>query len=417
MKVIVVILALALAVSPAPAQPDRFTPVERAAQHAISLNRPAPDFFDGALLGNGGMGVVVTTRPDAVVLYFAHNNVWDIRVAENNRDKIGTFQEIFDRVKAIPDTLDLLTRDPWYARYSSMAAENYGKPYPRPFPCGSVLLGFDRRNAELTGHRLDIATGLCEVFFLTPDQKKIRLQVTADMASDRLWMRLVDDRGNPCKNIFDRIRVFIDPSTPAEFPKATIGEQLAKGMLSFRQVLPYAEPGKYDPAAGHPGDKAFRLLAAVDGALGKSTRINWDGNVQGMAPLEAALLNRDAFTGCITLDEGLATAVGSGYQGVQPPKPEGFIGIKEKNREVWADYWNRSGVILADTLLEQVWYRNLYFLNCAAKEGVNPPGLFANWNYNQIGTAWHGDYHMNYNTQQPFWATFSSNHLEKTCPM
>lgn len=52
-------------------------------------------------------------------------------------------------------------------------------------------------------------------------------------------------------------------------------------------------------------------------------------------------------------------------------------------------------------------------MNCAVKEGVNTPGLFANWSYNNIGTAWHGDYHMNYNTQQPFWVTFSSNHLEK----
>jgi len=55
------------------------------------------------------MGVFVTTRPDAVVLYFGHNNVWDIRLAENNREKIGNFQEIFNKVKAIPDTLKLLT--------------------------------------------------------------------------------------------------------------------------------------------------------------------------------------------------------------------------------------------------------------------------------------------------------------------
>ena len=413
---IALILALALATGITNGQPERFVPAERAKMHAISLDRPAPDFFDGALLGNGGLGVVVTTRPDAVVLYFAHNNVWDIRLAENNREKIGTFREIFERVKAIPDTLDLLTRDPWYAEYSSMTSQNYGKPYPRPFPCGSVLLGFDRRNIELTGHRLDISTGLCEVFFLTPDRQKIRLQVMTDMASDRLWMRVVDEKGQPCKNIFDRLRVFIDPSTPADFPKARIEEQLSKGTLSFRQILPYSEPDKYDPAVGHPGDRAFRLLAAVNGALGKTSRINWDGNPQGMAPLEGALLNRNTFTCCVTLEEGLNTAVGAGDPAGKSPTPENFMRVIEKNTSTWADYWNLSGVILGDSLLESVWYRNLYFMNCAAREGVNPPGLFANWNYNQIGTAWHGDYHMNYNTQQPFWATFSSNHLEKNLP-
>lgn len=95
---------------------------EQAKLHPIVYDKPAPDFFEGALLGNGGMGVVVTTHPDAVDLYFGHNNVWDIRIAENNKEKIGTFKEIFEKVKAIPDTLALLTDDPWYKEYSRITA-------------------------------------------------------------------------------------------------------------------------------------------------------------------------------------------------------------------------------------------------------------------------------------------------------
>ena len=88
----------------------------------------------------------------------------------------------------------------------------------------------------------------------------------------------------------------------------------------------------------------------------------------------------------------------------------------DKNTQIWKEYWNKSGVKLSDQFLERMWYHNLYFLNCATKDGATTPGLFANWSYNNIGTAWHGDYHMNYNTQQPFWVTFSSNHLEKNLP-
>ena len=150
---------------------DRFSSFDRAKLHPIEMKKPAIGFFDGALLGNGGMGAVVTTRPDAIVIYFGHNNVWDIRVAEDNREKIKTFDYVFNKVKAIPDTLALLTDDPWYAEYSTMAAENYRKPYPRPFPCGSVLLGFDLRNAELLGHKLDISNGMCEVYMLTSEKK------------------------------------------------------------------------------------------------------------------------------------------------------------------------------------------------------------------------------------------------------
>jgi alpha-L-fucosidase 2 len=393
-----------------------FSSFERAKLHPITYDRPAIDFFEGALLGNGAMGVVVTTRPDAIVLYFGHNNVWDIRIAEDNREKIGTFKDVFNKVKAISDTLSLLTKDKWYNEYSSMTQENYRKPYPRPFPCGSVLLGFDRRNAEMIGHRLDISNGICEVILKIKDQKEVRLQIFTDMISDQLWMRLVDQQGNLCENVFDRVRVLIDPSTPSQFPKAKIEEELSKGVLSFRQVLPYEEPDKYDPATGHPKDKAFSLTVAMNGPLEKTTRIDWDGNKKEMSILEGSMKRKEQFIGCITLREGLNKDLGADQSITAMPRAEDLITSMDKSTKIWKDYWNKSGVKLSDQFLETMWYHNLYFLNCAAKDGAATPGLFANWSYNKIGTAWHGDYHMNYNTQQPFWVTFSSNHLEKNLP-
>ena len=98
------------------------------------------------------------------------------------------------------------------------------------------------------------------------------------------------------------------------------------------------------------------------------------------------------------------------------PSFKDFTATLEKNIVIWKAYWNKSGVLLSDNFFEEIWYRNLYFFNCAAKAEATCPGLFANWSYKDIGTSWHGDYHMNYNTQQPFWATFSSNHLEKNLP-
>jgi len=395
---------------------EAFNSLERAKLHPLVCDRPATDFFEGALLGNGAMGVVVTTRPDGVVLYFGHNNVWDIRIAENNKEKIGTFKEVFKRVKALPDTLSVLTQDPWYKEYSRMTAENYGKPYPRPFPCGSVLVGFDRRNAEMIGHKLDISNGLCEVFLLTKDQKKLILQIFIDMTRDKLWMRLVDQKGNPCENIFDRVRLMPDPSTPSEFPKTKIEENLPNGILSFRQTLPYSEPDKYDSTKNYPKDKAFRLIVAMNNAMEKQSRINWDGNKQEMSRLEAGLQKKSGFVGSITLQEGLNKDIAPNQPRDETPEIGNFNSSLQNSQKIWKDYWNKSGVKLTDQFLERMWYHNLYFLNCATKDGATTPGLFANWSYNKIGTAWHGDYHMNYNTQQPFWVTFSSNHLEKNLP-
>ena len=391
---------------------DDFSSYERAKLHPLKSDRPAVNFFEGALLGNGGLGVVVTTRPDGILIHFGHNNVWDIRIAEDYREEIGTFEYVFNKVKAIPDTLESLMEDEWYREYSKIARANYAKPYPRPFPCGSVLLGFDRRNAEMLGHKLDISNGLCEVYLLTKDKKNVTLQLFTDMSNDKLWMRLVDKNEALCENIFDRARVIPDPSTPEEFPDYKVEENLNEGSLSFRQTLPYQEPDEYDIEKGHPKDQAFRLTASFSSPLTKTTRINWSGIEQGMAPLEGSFAGKKSFTGCVTLTEGMNSDVPE-----MPAKAEtgndsykkAFIG----SENIWKEYWEKSGVSLKDDFLEQIWYHNLYFFNCAVKEGVTTPGLFANWSYNKIGTAWHGDYHMNYNTQQPFWLPFSSNHLEK----
>lgn len=393
-----------------------FDSFERAKLHPIAADRACVDFFEGALLGNGALGAVVTTRPDAIVVYFGHNNVWDIRMAENNREKIGAFKEVFEKVKAIPKNTRSLNDDPWYREYESMTQENYGKPYPRPFPCGSLLLGFDRRDVQLLGHRLDVSNGLCEIS-LRVGECPAALQLFTDMAADRLWFRLVDENGNLLPSCFERIRIFPDPRTPGEFPRYSIPDPMPEDGLSFRQVLPALEPERYNKETGDPNDRAFRLSVRLNAKLETGERINWEGLPQAMDALERAIVSQEGFVGCAQLNEGLAAKIDSNADVIpQQPTAERYRAARQASDEIWKTYWNKSGVALADEFLEQIWYWNLYFLNCSAREGVNCPGLFANWSVNDIGTAWHSDYHMNYNTQQPFWGTFSSNHAEKHLP-
>src|SRR4028119_1842784 len=135
----------------------------RGRRHAIELHKPAVNFFEGAVLGNGGLGLIVCTRPDAVLLHLGHNNVWDIRLAEEHREEMLDFPQVLERIRNISPNIEKLTDDPWYAEYLERMTANYSKPYPRPFPCGTVVLGFDRREAELLGHTLDVADGLCQV--------------------------------------------------------------------------------------------------------------------------------------------------------------------------------------------------------------------------------------------------------------
>ncbi len=69
-------------------------------------------------------------------------------------------------------------------------------------------------------------------------------------------------RASLANNIFDRVRIIPDPSGRDITSYKGI-EDPETGKLSFRQVLPYQEPARYDPLKGHPKDKAFRLTASL----------------------------------------------------------------------------------------------------------------------------------------------------------
>lgn len=387
---------------------DDWQSIDRAGLHFIERNQPAVDFFQGALLGNGGLGVVVTTRPDAVVIHFGHNDVWDIRLAEDNREKLGTFEELFRRVRQIPADRSPES-EPWLREYIEMAGANYRKPYPRPFPCGTLLLGFDRRQAELLGHRLHIDSGLCEVRFLIGGKLSV-LEIFADLTADRLWLRMADETGRPCGAPFERLRLIPDPEAAGTMPRFSVGTNSPPHTVSFRQTLPFLEPARYNATNGHPRDQALRLSVRLADDLARLE-----------APAKRSDLQRRLgsnldFVACAELDHGLAREISNESAVIPAPSSATFSAAARASRERWHEYWARSGVKLDDAELERVWYRNLYFLRCSATPGVTCPGLFGNWSYRGIGTAWHGDYHANYNMQQPFWGAFSSNHLEQHEP-
>ena len=396
-------------------QPRTIDSQQQAARHPICHRGPAVRFTSGALLGNGGMGVVVCVRPESVVLHFGHNSVWDIRLAENNRDALGAFDEIFQRVSQIKptDTVRVLQDDPWYSEYLKLAQENYRKPYPRPMPCGSVILGFDRRRCETLGYKLDISRGLCRVDLLH-DGQPASLEVLVEPERDRLWARCVDADGQP-RQPFWRVRVLPDPDTPAEFPEAQVYQ--SDDGLGFTQVLPrVTEPGVQVPGPDH----RFRLLARWPNATLETGRwpthkMRLAESVETTGPLERIINQQPGLSMVVDLDHIEGDAL------PDPPGPptafdEAFTNARQTADASWGQYWNRSAVALDDEELEAIWYRNLYFLRCATRPGVTCPGLFANWSYRDKGSSWHGDYHMNYNTQQPFWVTFSSNHLELNLP-
>ncbi len=335
-------------------------------------------------MGNGALGLVVCTRPDAVVLHFGHNSIWDIRIEEGHRDKVGTFRDIWSRILEEKDTFP---SRPWYAEYREAMLSSYARNvYPRPFPASSVYLFFDRKGYEVLGHELDLSDGLLTVTFEEPDGRKIFLRVLVSMEEDRVLCETVDGSGATVP-LFYRMRIVPNPPDYG-LPEA---EPLPDG---FRQLLPANGYG----GVVRPGvDKGFSLLYRLNGTAdrrGLDTRL-------------------DETT---SLDFGIAEGFFDQVEKAEKRPSRSFEDVHRRNAAVWAEYWERSGVRLRDEFLEHLWYTNTYFIRCVLSKTSRCPGLFGNWMCRNVGTAWHGDYHMNYNTQQPFWGLMAANRQELHFP-
>ena len=79
---------------------------------------------------------------------------------------------------------------------------------------------------------------------------------------------------------------------------------------------------------------------------------------------------------------------------------------------IWRDFWSKSGIDVEDDFVNRQWYRTLYFMRCISKEGVMPAALFASLepmdNFSWV--AWKGNFTMDYNAEQMYWAWYSCNH-------
>lgn len=86
---------------------------------------------------------------------------------------------------------------------------------------------------------------------------------------------------------------------------------------------------------------------------------------------------------------------------------------KEKNQHYdwWNKFYAKSEFKTDDEQLELNWYACQYHLAICSGNINFPPGIYGNFITTET-ERWHGDYHLNYNYEAPFYAVFSSNHPE-----
>lgn len=84
--------------------------------------------------------------------------------------------------------------------------------------------------------------------------------------------------------------------------------------------------------------------------------------------------------------------------------------LKREHQAWWADFWQLSHIEINDSYFERYYYQSQYLFACSSREGKFAPGIWGPF-ITRDEAAWGGDYHLNYNYQAPYWASYSSNHI------
>ncbi|MBD3003936.1 hypothetical protein [Streptomyces sp. 5-10] len=90
--------------------------------------------------------------------------------------------------------------------------------------------------------------------------------------------------------------------------------------------------------------------------------------------------------------------------------------LSTKHRHWWKQYWLKSYVRVYDPSLEKYYYGSQYLLGSSSRRGSTGPGLWGPWGTTDT-PEWNGGYFLNYNALAPYYGAFSSNRIDIAEPM
>ncbi len=391
-----------------------------ARRHRMVAQGATPNFFEGMLLGNGDIGVCITVRPDALGLHIGKEDSWDIRVSEDHYPHVVKFRELLEMWKRAgeeakrlgkPEMRSLESNIDWFREYTRKVRSSYAQSWPRPWPCGIVWIHWDSRMVRPVRQSLDISNGLYTLDLEHDDLRGVVRKFTVSCFVNQETGHIAVSSG-AAPAPFLSLAYYPNIEPPARLPAPELAARAADGYAEFScfQHFPAIAPTEQVPEPPRSEkDRNFALSGCLRG--------DWTAETEPRRTFLRAVKDQP-----FRLDLALFTPRDV-KDNVQHAARESvrfsrlpFERVQAESARRWRQFWSRSAVTFDDKELERIWYRSQYWLACCLREGKVAPGVFANWTSGRIGTAWHGDYHMNYNTQQVFWGVFSSNHVEQHLP-
>jgi hypothetical protein len=387
-----------------------------ARRHPMIRNQPTPDFFEGFLMGNGDIGVCLTVRPDALGLHIGKADVWDIRVSKDHMKDVLPFAEVRKRWERFDENKQ------FFQEYEVKARASYAKSWPRPWPCGILWMHWDPRAVRVDRQVLDPSDGVATIEIEHDNRhgtvRRVKIVCFVSQESGHVLVSTSEPA-----SFLSSVAYYPYFDSEAQMPAPELSSRFSEGFGEFtcHQLLPCTAPTDAEPnPPPSDQDASFNLCGRLIGewSAGVPTgqekrrpeytphRVLLEGRQEQPLRLDLALLTSRDDKG------GMDSAIRLTERVAQMPIAQ----LRAASEKRWRQFWSKSAVEFTDRELERIWYHNQYFLACCLREGKTAPGLFGNWTSMHIGTAWHGDIHLDYNNAQVYWGVFSSNHAEQHLP-
>lgn len=407
-------------------------------KHKLTIEEPIYVVDHGLILGNGDISVSFYQQPSSLIWRFGKGDVWDRRLDYHLDPTPAHIREIDHGA-----TKEAWSCSPYGGGIKALNGADDPKrmrdicdfgppshserPYPCPKPVGELIMHLP---VDLPGMKLKqtliIEDGLLLVECSWSNGVKLRLEVfiapnnnvmgleweltgwnyetaLGEMYVPPVWFALYrktdsdvtafgEDyclRYNPIFNPFEKYsgKPLVPPLVNKLnnekmyvqqdfYPEPTFPEGFCYGMIPLVSNLEINQLDAGETLAG------LRLTPASDTACGK------------VHVLIESAENNDALTR--KLKKALEIDMDK---------------LASENKKASNAFWQKSSIEISDKLVEDLWYEVLHVRRCTYKSGKTPPGLFLPSTV-QDYSLWHGDYHFNYNFQQPFLGDYGANHIE-----
>jgi alpha-L-fucosidase 2 len=154
-----------------------------------------------------------------------------------------------------------------------------------------------------------------------------------------------------------------------------------------------------------------RQVAVVSRILGGAVHLDSAGGLSATLQPGQSLTIATAVLSDLDAKDDLAAA----KQLVAALQPADLDSLSARHQAWWKDFWSKSFIEIPDKEIEKRWYAALYAMGSCSRPGKVAPGLWGNWATTDHPN-WHGDFHLNYNFQAPYYMVYSANHADLSLP-